>query len=162
MLGIGVAVGVLLLGSYALFASRADAWSQAEHSATNLLLALDRDIERNVSVLDLSLQGTMEALTEPGIDNVSTSIRYHALFDRSGTAEDLGAMLVIGADGWIHDDSTSIVPHQLKLDDRDYFKIHMQGPGPGSLHQPCLRKPVGPWRSSVRDQPPPSQAERRF
>lgn len=131
MLGIGVAFGVLLLGSIALFGSRTDAWNQAEHSATNLLLALDRDIERNLTVLDLSLQGISEALAEPGIESVSPSIRQHALFDRSGTAENLGSMLVIGPDGHVHADSTTLTPDGLFLGDRDYFQIHERLPDVG-------------------------------
>ena len=143
MLGIGVACGVLLLGSIALFGSRNDAWEQAEHSATNLLLALDRDIERNLTVLDLSLQGISEALAEPGIESVSSNIRHHALFDRSGTAEYLGDMLVLGPDGRVRADSTTFTATGLFLGDRDYFQVHERLPDVGTYISRVFASRIG-------------------
>ena len=127
-LGIGVAVCVMLLGSMALYASRNDAWDQAKQGANNLLLALDRDIERNLTLLDLSVQGVVEALAEPGIDDVSPSLRRHALFDRAATAEDLGSIIVTGKNGEINEESTGkvAITHQPLLADRDYFQVHKQ------------------------------------
>ncbi len=126
-LGVFVAIGVMLVGSAALFASRNDAWEQARRSASNLLIALDRDITRNIRNLDLSLLGVEETLAEPGLADVSPGIRQHALFDSSAAAEDLGAILVLGPDGKVQADSTSVVPHQLDLSDRDYFRVHQNG-----------------------------------
>ena len=127
-LGIGVAVCVMLLGGMALYASRNDAWDQAKQGANNLLLALDRDIERNLTLLDLSVQGVVEALAEPGIDDVSPSLRRHALFDRAATAEDLGSIIVTDKHGEITEESTGKVSiaHAPLLADRDYFRIHKQ------------------------------------
>lgn len=124
ILGIGVALGMVALGSAALIASRNDTWEQAETGAGNLLLALDRDIGRNITILDLSLQGVIEALEEPGIDQASLGIRHHALFDRSASAQDLGSILVLDEHGDVQEDSTARHPHQLNLADRDYFKVH--------------------------------------
>ena len=131
VLGIGVALGMMTLGSVALVASRNDTWKQAERSAGNLLLALDRDVARNIAILDLSLQGLIEALQEPGIDQVSAGIKQHALFDQAASAEDLGSMLVLDEAGDVVEDSTSRVPHKLNLGDRDYFKVHQHDPDVG-------------------------------
>lgn len=138
-LGIGVAIGTLLLGGVALMESRWDAWQQARQSAGNLLLALDRDIGRNISLVDLSLQGLQEALAEPGIEDVSPAIRNHALFDRSASAEDLGSMLVLDAKGTVIADSTSTAPHHLDLGDRDYFTVHEQDPDLGMFISRAFR-----------------------
>lgn len=124
ILGVGVALGMMTLGSIALVASRNDTWEQAEMGAGNLLLALDRDIGRNITILDLSLQGVIEALEEPGLDKVSPGIRHHALFDRSASAEDLGSILVLDENGMVKDDSTARQPHKLNLSDRDYVRVH--------------------------------------
>ena len=130
-LGVGVALGMMALGSVALLDSRSDTWEQAELSAGNLLLALDRDIGRNITTLDLSLQGLIEAFQEPGINEASLAIKHHALFDRSATAEDLGSMLVLSDNGDLVEDSTSKNPHKLNLADRDYFKVHENDPDVG-------------------------------
>ena len=120
-LGICVALGMLALGGEALRETRNDVWKQAQQSARNLLLALDRDIERNVTILDLSLQGVSEALAEPGIGQASLGVRHHALFDRSASAEDLGSILVADEGGNVVEDSTSSILPRPNVSNRDFF-----------------------------------------
>ena len=126
LLGLGVIVGSLALSGAVLLDARKDAWLQAERASTNLVLALERDIARNIAVYDLSLRGAVEALRQPGIDLVSPEIRQAAVFDRAAAAEYLGSLLVLDADGNIAADSTSLVPHKLNLADRDYFRVHKE------------------------------------
>lgn len=121
--GFVVAVGTLLIGAAVLVQLRNDTLQQAKEASRNLALALGRDIGRNIAVYDLSLQGALEALQLPGIESVDPEIRQTALFDRAATAEFLGSILVLGPSGDIVADSTSIVPHQLNLSDRDYFAV---------------------------------------
>ncbi len=133
----------MVLGCVALVASRQDAWQQAKQSADNLLLALDRDIGRNVTILDLSLVGLIEGLSEPGIDQASPGVRHHALFDRSATAEDLGSLLVLNREGQVVEDSTSLVPHKLNLSDRVYFKVHIHDPDIGLYISRAFESRIG-------------------
>ena len=142
-LGISVALAMMALGSIALLASRNDLWKRAEQSAGNLLLALDRDIGRNITILDLSLSGLIDAMAEPGIDQASPGVRHHALFDRSATAEDLGSLLVLDANGDVVEDSTSLVPHKLKLGDRDYFQVHQRDPDVGLYISRAFKSRIG-------------------
>ena len=83
LLGLAVALGTLALGAAMLLDARRDAWHQAEQAAGNLVLALERDITRTISVYDLSLRGAAEAMQQPGIDSVSPEIRHTAVFDRT-------------------------------------------------------------------------------
>jgi diguanylate cyclase (GGDEF)-like protein len=131
VLGLGVAVGMLALGAVVLLDARNDAWQQAERASANLVLVLERDIARNIAIYDLSLQGVIEALQQPGIDQVTPEIRHMALFDRAASAEYLGSLLVLDAAGNVLADSTSVVPHKLNLADRDYFRIHQERPDAG-------------------------------
>jgi hypothetical protein len=126
ILSMGVAVGMLAFGAVVLLGAREDAWLQAERASANLVLVLERDIARNIALYDLSLQGVIKALEQPGIDGVSPEIRQMALFDSSASAENLGSLLVLNAAGSIVADSTSIVPHALNLADRDYFRVHQE------------------------------------
>lgn len=151
VLGIGVAIGMMAFGSFALVASRNDTWEQAQQGADNLLLALDRDVARNIAILDLSLQGLIEAFQEPGIDQVSPGIRQHALFDQSASAEDLGSMLVLDEVGNVVEDSTSQVAHKLNLGDRDYFKVHQHDPDVGMYISRVFRSRLAAndWRFAI-------------
>jgi len=126
ILGIGVAIGMLTLGTVVLLDARADAWQQAKQASANLALVLERDIARNVALYDLSLQGVVKALQEPDINQISPVIRHSALFDSSASGEDLGSILVLNASGNVVEDSTSVVPHALNLADRDYFRIQQE------------------------------------
>ena len=110
LLALGVAAGMLALGTVILVDARTDAWQQAEEASENLVLALTRDIARNIAAYDLSLQGAIDAMQQPGIETVGAAIRHQAIFDRAATAEYLGSLLVLGTDGTILADSTSLVP----------------------------------------------------
>ena len=123
-LGLALAAGMLLLGAALLFDLRQEAWRRAEQASNNLVLTLERDIERNLTSYDLSVQGTIEALGETGLDDVSPQIRQSALFDRAATAEYLASLLVIDPGGKVVYDSTSVIPHRLDFRDRDYFTAH--------------------------------------
>src|SRR5687767_10139566 len=79
-LGIAIAAAMLVLGGLLLLDARRDAWRRAEQAANNLALTLERDIGRNIAAYDLSLQGVIEALQQPGLDDASLGVRRTALF----------------------------------------------------------------------------------
>ena len=107
VLGLLVVAAMLVGGSIVLLQARRDAWTTAKEASQNLRLALDRDIARNLKVFDLSLQGVIRALATPGIADASAEVRRLALFNSAVTAEDLGALRVLDAEGRILEDSTS-------------------------------------------------------
>ncbi len=125
-LGMAVAVGMVTLGAIVLLDARRDAWGQSEQAADNLAMALERDIARNIQVYDLSLQGAIEALRLPGLDDISPDLRQAAVFDRAANAEYLGSLLVLDAAGTVVADSTAVQPHPLNFADRDYFQVHQE------------------------------------
>lgn len=144
ILGMAVALCMLLLGGLALLDARRDAWRQAEQASMNLVIALERDVSRNLSVYEVSVQGVIEALRQPGIDQVSPGIRHAVLFDRADSAEYLGSILILDANGNVVEDSTSIAPHKLNLADRDYFRVHRDSPDQGLYFS-------HPFRSRLRE-----------
>jgi len=125
-LGMAVAVGMVVLGAIVLLDGRRDAWKQSEQAVDNLATALERDIARNILVYDLSLQGAIEALRLPGIDEISPELRQAAIFDRAASADYLGSLLVLDAVGTVVADSTAVQPHPLSFADRDYFRVHQE------------------------------------
>jgi len=129
--GVAIALVILGLGVVVNLEARKDAWQQADKSTANLTLALERDIRRNISTYDLSLQGAMEAFQLPGIQQMSPEFQHAALFDRASSAQDLGSLLILDADGNIIADSTAIKPHNLNLADRDYFQVQREQPNIG-------------------------------
>ncbi len=145
ILSMAIVFGLLAIGAAVLRDARADVWRQAEQASSNLALALERDIARNISVYDLSLQGAADALLHPGIAQVSPEIRRAAIFGPAASAAYLGSLLILDEKGDIVADSTAIKPHQLNLSDRDYFRIHREQSDVGLYVS-------RPFHSRLRDQ----------
>lgn len=99
-------------------------WKHAEEIGAMLASAAASDIARNIENLNLSLQGVIENLETPGLDDLSPRFRQILLFDRSATAHHLSSLVVIREDGSIRFDSRKLTPSSENLADRDYFRIH--------------------------------------
>lgn len=155
LLSMFVAIGMLAVGSVTLFQARRDAWQQAEQSSTNLAVALERDIARNIAVFDLSLQGAIQALQEPGIDKVDSQMKQLFVFDRSASAEYLGSILVLDANGDVTLNSQSINSIHFNYSDRDYFQYHKDHFDVG----PYISRP---FRSRLRGGDPSIAISRRL
>ncbi len=124
VLGMALAFSMVAMGAAVLLDARRDTWNQTEQAWANLVLTMERDISRNISAYGLSLEGAMDAIRQPGLDQVSPEIRHAAIFDRAASAEYLGSLLVLGPSGDIVADSTALTPHPLNFADRDYFQVH--------------------------------------
>lgn len=99
-------------------------WKHAQEVGATLTGAAASDIERNIENLNLSLEGVIENLQVPGIDQLSPKFRQILLFDRSTTAHHLSSLVVIREDGSVRFDSRNLEPSSENLADRDYFRIH--------------------------------------
>ena len=130
-LSLAVTLGVLLLGGSILLDLRAEAWRKSEQAADNLVITLSRDIARNITLYDLSIQGAIKALAEPALNRTDPTIRHMALFDTSATAEFLGSILVLDADGNVTDDSRSIAVTPINAAHREHFYVHKNRPDVG-------------------------------
>ena len=122
--GLAIAAATAVLGGVVIVDGRRDAWQQGQTASHNLLLALERDIRRNIDVIDLSIHGVADALAEPTLSQASPIVRHSALFDRAASAQDVGSIVVLNAQGDVVEDSTSVTPHKVNVADRDYFEVH--------------------------------------
>ena len=60
---------------------------------------IERDIVRNVEIIDLSLRAVVDNLRAPETGEASPKARQMILFDRAASARDLGVMLVLDGNG---------------------------------------------------------------
>ena len=134
-LGLGVLapLGMVALCGMMLLDLRRDAWDKARQTSENLLQVIERDIDRNIEIIDLALKSVVENLKLTDLDDVSPKYRQRVLFDRASNAKDLGVMLVLDAQGNSIYDAASWPPRPLNNADRDYFRAHKADPGLG-LH----------------------------
>ncbi|RQR62857.1 sensor domain-containing diguanylate cyclase [Burkholderia sp. Bp9015] len=133
VVAIGIAVACALMGLCVLqlLQSRHDALDRARETSRNLGLMAQRDIERNFELYDLSLQAVIHGLQRRDVMAAPSGLRRAVLFDHAMTAQFLGAMLVLDADGNILLDSANDVPRKGNFADRRYFTIHRDNPDAG-------------------------------
>lgn len=123
-LAVLLAAGICAAAIALLWIDRRVTWEAAYVSARNITGVLSADIGRTVHLYDLSLQGVAERLGEPGMDSVDLPTRHRFLFDRSSTAEYLGAIVVVDKDGNIRYHSGALDPPAFNFSDRDFFQVH--------------------------------------
>jgi diguanylate cyclase (GGDEF)-like protein len=125
-----VVIGVLLsvfasgLSVWSIYNSRLDAYEHALENARNLMLVIERDIARNIELYDLSLQATVDGVTDPQIMALPPKIRSKVLFDRAASGKYLGSIFVMNERGDIILDSRVIHTRIGNFADRDYFTFH--------------------------------------
>lgn len=119
-----ICVCFCVTAGWVILDARRMTWKHAEETGAALAGAATSDIERNIENLNLSLEGVIENLQMPGLDQLSPKFRQILLFDRSTTARHLSSLVVIREDGSVRFDSRNLNPSSENLADRDYFRIH--------------------------------------
>lgn len=144
VLGVLAPIGMLVLSAIMLLELRQDAWDKAKQTSKNLLQVIERDIARNVEIIDLSLQGVVDNLKTPGLADIHPSVRRLALFDRAATARDMGVMLVVDENGASVIDANADTPRRLNNADRAYFQAHKSHADLGlHISQPLISRLLG-------------------
>jgi hypothetical protein len=123
-LSLVVALGFCGICGTILWQARRNVWNQAGQAASNLVVAINSDIARNFEQYDLSLQGVIEGLKLPEINQVSRRARQAILFDHSATAIYLGSIRVVDTAGNVTLDSRALNPAPDNFSDRDFFQVH--------------------------------------
>lgn len=123
-LGVLAPIGMLVLSGVMLLDLRRDAWDKAEQTARNLLQVLERDIARNVEIIDLGLQAAVDNLKVPGVAEATPALRRLILFDRAGTARDMGDMFVLDENGDGVAEAAHVAVRKVNYADRAYFQAH--------------------------------------
>lgn len=95
-----------------------------DQQARNITALVEQEIARDIELYDLSLQAVLEGLNDPEVMAQPPRLRQISLFDRSSTAQGLGALVVLDADGSIILDSLSSPARHGTFADREYFRIH--------------------------------------
>ncbi|WP_417448556.1 sensor domain-containing diguanylate cyclase [Hansschlegelia quercus] len=137
-------IGMLMASGAMLIELRQDAWSEAQQTASNLLQVIARDVDRNIEVIDLSLQGAVENLHAPKSAEATPELRQRILFDRAATARDIGVMLILDENGDAVFDANGVPPRTVNNSDRDYFQWHKKWPDLGlHISRPVISRLTG-------------------
>jgi len=139
-------IGVLSLFVQVLSGARSDAYRNASASALNLATALSQDVARNFELYDLSLQGVVKAMADPGIGAATPSVRQLALFDHASGARYLNRTIVVDADGNAIAESRPGQSKPESFADRAYFIAHRDNLVEGLfISKPIQSRYDGDW-----------------
>ena len=142
-----LAAGMLVVGGYVLAAACRDVVDQTRRVATNLTLTVERDIGRDLRLIDRSVQGVIDALALPGLDALAPTLRHAALFDQAMNQEEFGAFIVIDAQGRARDVSGTHALPSASFTDRLYFVHHRDDPSPDVFVGPVVALRIDGQRS---------------
>ncbi len=144
VVGILAPLGMVAVCGMMLLDLRRDAWEKAEQTSRNLLQVIERDIDRNVEIIDLALRAVIENIALPGIETIDPELRQRILFDRAVNAKDLGVMLVLDENGDTAFDAAQWPARRLNNAERAYFRAHKAQAGLGLyISQPLISQLAG-------------------
>lgn len=128
-----LALGFSTLCGWVLWQARRATEERAVEVATSVVNSLNTDIERNIELLNLSLEAVVEGVRLPGLASLDPMMRRRVLFDNSLTARGLTSILVTDETGRVMMDSRRINPPHVNVSDRDFFQVHRDRPLLGSF-----------------------------
>ncbi|WCM22553.1 diguanylate cyclase [Paraburkholderia bryophila] len=140
---------VFALCMLAIFAAilgqaRVDAFNHSAETSRNVAVLVERDIERNVELYNLSMQAVVDSLRDPEVRNSSVRLQRHALFDRLSTDRYLTEMVVIDATGRVVLDAASDTPRGGNFSGASFFTVHRESASVGLYFS-------RPYHSTVSD-----------
>ena len=121
---------LMILGLFAICAifallmaeARNEARQRTEASSANLATALAQDLDRNIELLDLSIQAARDGWLNPQIRTLSSDLRQLVMFDESAKAHYIDAILVLDREGDVVADSRSVTFRPRNFRSLDFFQ----------------------------------------
>ncbi len=129
---------VVLVGGLVLADAYRELVAQTRRVATNLTLTVERDVDHDIRLVDLSLQGIIRATLLPGIDALPPELKQAALFDSAFTQAEFGRFLILDGAGRVVAASGGGRIASTDFSDRAYFLRHRDNPSPDMFVGPAL------------------------
>ncbi|MCY0385792.1 diguanylate cyclase [Robbsia sp. Bb-Pol-6] len=128
-----------LLCALSLWQQRLDTSRHAIETSSNLLTIVQKDIERNVELYDLSLRAAADGTQDPTIMQLPARLRNQILFDASARASNLAGMFVLDRSGKLIIADKTDTPLARNDAGRDFFEVHRVSPAAGLyISQPTV------------------------
>ena len=130
--------------------ARRDVGRSVAVSAGNLAAAVAHDVDRNIELLDLSLQAAAKGWSNPDIQSLAAPLRKMVLFDSSASAEDIGPVFILDETGSVQAVSKMEVAIGMNFADRDYFRVHANTNAIGLfVSKPFISRISGNWQVAL-------------
>ncbi|OQR33028.1 hypothetical protein BWR15_16390 [Pseudomonas sp. T] len=144
-LGLTGAIGVL--STWAILEMRHDALEVASANGHNIALLVQRDIQRNLDLYDMTLQAVVHAHAQPEIRGLSMDTRNLLLRAYTAPTRGMGSVFLTNADGIATYSFGKEVPARIDLSGREYFQALRLS----QSDAPYLSHPYIPYSSDARN-----------
>jgi len=144
-LGLTGAIGALSL--WAILEMRHDALEVASANGHNIALLVQRDIQRNLDLYDMTLQAVVRTHAQPEIRGLSLDTRNLLLRAYTAPTRGMGTVFLTNADGIATYSFGKEVPARIDLSGREYF----QALRVSHSDAPYLSHPYIPYSSDARN-----------
>ena len=145
-----LSMGIGAMVARTVWTMRADEWSFAARTSSNLVNALEQTIGWTLGAMDQTLLDVAAKLEHPGVMQLPQPLRSQVLFDRTLRAAGIMDVFVIDRHGDIVIDSEASPPRKANYADRDYFQALMTGAKEGlAIGQPVLGRVTQTWMLPV-------------
>lgn len=145
-------MGLLVCGIFAgmiavsLWQARQDAWKQASRVADNLVLLVNRDIQRHFDVFTVTLKGLRHYVDVENVLRDPHRLQRVLAIAAEG-AVNASSIYMLDASGRVIAESDSLEPRGVDLSDRDYFQVQRDRTDAGIFLS-------APYRSRLADGAP--------
>lgn len=140
---VAILFGFVAIAGYTVFDSWRATWTNALQSSQNLTATLAHDIDRNITLYDLSLQTVVAGLKLPELAQMSPQMRDAVLFDGAMAAEEFGTTFVVDENGdpKIASRPTSVTGRNFAQE--EYFAVQRDHPNLGLFISKPFRLRIG-------------------
>ncbi len=143
---IAILLGFTAIAGYSVVDAWNATWNNAVQTSDNLTAALAHDIDRNITLYDLSLQTVVAGLKLPQLPRLPPSLRDAVLFDGSASAEGFGTTFVVDEQGAVRFSSKISRARALNFAGRDFFTAQRDNPHLGLyISAPFRLRGTGEW-----------------
>jgi diguanylate cyclase (GGDEF)-like protein len=108
-------ITIVTIVTFLLMREKSSAENAAVTAANNIVQLIDTDVLRNARLYDQALQGMIDAIENPALNDLPNALQRRLLFDRAITAPLLGDLLWIDEQGRIVADSIVTPPRQASF-----------------------------------------------
>ncbi|WP_237477472.1 sensor domain-containing diguanylate cyclase [Lichenibacterium dinghuense] len=120
-----VLLAICLVFTFVMAAWHRDVGRVLSASGDSIAAAVAGEVDRNIELLDFSLQGVAEQWDVPDVQALPPRLRDTVLFDGAMRAPGFGMMMVLDRDGRLVARSVDVGELGASFADRDYFRVHV-------------------------------------
>ncbi|MGC4012686.1 MAG: diguanylate cyclase [Pseudomonas sp.] len=144
--GLGLIAAISGLSLWAILEMRHDALEVASANGHNIALLVQRDIQRNLDLYDMTLEAVVHAHAQPEVRALPGLVRDSLLKDYTAPTRGMGSVFITNADGVATFSFGKEIPPRMDLSGREYFQAQRLAQGNALF----ISHPYIPYSSNAR------------